>query len=651
MSLQIKSIVLYNSKGQVRVLPFKLSSVNIITGRSGTGKSALTRIVEYCLGSSDFSVPEGVIRDNVAWYGVLYQHGETQIFVAKPAPKTDQVSQSSVYWEVASEIKLPQLEDLKPNSNDSAIKEELSRRIGISPNLNIPPEGQTRESLEANIKHTHYYLFQEQSLISNEKMLFHQQEEPFMPQTIKDTLPYFIGAVREDHLKLEQELRLARRSLRLAQQNLREAEQIVSNSLSRGQALVAEAQQVGLLTNDIIPEAGEKILDLLSQTQNWKPDFVPVIPDDLFSNLQQDLVNLKDEFAMKKEQITATKNFIREAEGYTSEANFQIERLETISLFKDGIDTTICPLCSSRLNSQIPKVSEIQRELDLLRNNLGSVEVDRPRLRGYIQGYEDELEDIRRKITEKEVSINAILEEQGVAEQIRDTNTRIARVVGRISLYLDTVKLVEENSSLREKVEIEKKRVQNLERLVDPEEVDALLTSKLNIISEYMTEWAKFLKLEYPEYRYRLDIKKLTVVVDRPDRPITMDRIGSGHNWLGSHLITLLALHRFFVEQNRPVPGFVILDQPSQVYFPNKDAYKALEGKANELNDLDENDADLEAIFRIFNLFFDVVEKLFPGLQIIITEHANISNEKFQSALVEEPWTGGRALIPETWFL
>ncbi|MCK4629120.1 MAG: AAA family ATPase, partial [Sedimentisphaerales bacterium] len=39
------------------------SGVNIITGRSSTGKSALIEIFDYCFGSSDFTVPEGVITD------------------------------------------------------------------------------------------------------------------------------------------------------------------------------------------------------------------------------------------------------------------------------------------------------------------------------------------------------------------------------------------------------------------------------------------------------------------------------------------------------------------------------------------------------------------------------------------------------------
>jgi hypothetical protein len=649
MSLQIKSIVLYSIKGDVRILPFKLGAVNIITGKSGTGKSAIIRIVEYCLGISDFSVPEGVIRDNTSWYCVLYQFGETQIFIAKPAPKPQEQRQSSAYLKIGTDISLPQFSELIINSNDNAIVDELSHRIGISPNLNIPHEGETRQPLAANIKHTHFYLFQEQSLISSEKLLFHRQEEPFMSQAIKDTLPYFLGAVREDKLKLEQDLRLARRNLRLAQQSFREAESIVSDSLSRGQSLMAEAMQVGLIESGQTSKNSEETLQVLSKTQDWIPSATPAIPDDLLSEYQQELSDLRDKFNYKKEQINATKQFVREAEGYTNEAVYQRIRLETINLFEETSEDNICPLCSSPLSNSFAKASEIRGGLEDLRRNLQFVESERPQLRSYIQNLENELEDIRKRIEGKQLEINAILEEQNVAEQLRDTNTRIARIVGRISLYLDTIKYVDENSTLREKVDMEMKKVQDLEKLVDPEEVDELLTSKLNYIGNYMSNWANFLNLEYANYHYRLDLKKVTVVVDRPDRPIPMERMGSGQNWLGCHLISLLALHNYFIEQKRPVPGFIILDQPSQVYFLNKEAYRALEGKPEEFSEISEADADLIAVSNMFDFLFYVCEMLKPNLQIIITEHANLGTEKFRNALVEEPWTGKHALIPAEW--
>jgi hypothetical protein len=86
------------------------------------------------------------------------------------------------------------------------------------------------------------------------------------------------------------------------------------------------------------------------------------------------------------------------------------------------------------------------------------------------------------------------------------------------------------------------------------------------------------------------------------------------------------------------------MDQPSQVYFPSLSLYKKLEGKPEEIND-----ADRIAVERLFDLIFSIVEKLSPNLQVIITEHANIGTKQYQSALVEERWSDGKALIPKEW--
>jgi len=161
MSMQIKSLIIYSRDGELRELPFKLGAVNIITGKSSTGKSAIIEILEYCLGRSSFNVPEGVIRDTVSWYGVIYQIHDTQVLIAKPAPAAERASQSRVYFEEGVSVSPPPFEKLVPNSDDKAVVQVLSRLVGISPNLNVPEGRQSREPLEATIRHTSYYVYQD----------------------------------------------------------------------------------------------------------------------------------------------------------------------------------------------------------------------------------------------------------------------------------------------------------------------------------------------------------------------------------------------------------------------------------------------------------------------------------------------------------
>lgn len=68
--------------------------------------------------------------------------------------------------------------------------------------------------------------------------------------------------------------------------------------------------------------------------------------------------------------------------------------------------------------------------------------------------------------------------------------------------------------------------------------------------------------------------------------PAYMDRgeIGSGMNWVGYHLSAYLALQDFFINNTRPVPHFLVLDQPSQAFF-SRDRDRG--GNLDELTDTD----------------------------------------------------------------
>jgi len=82
MSFQILDIVLYGFNQQRRVLSLRPGQLNIITGASKTGKTALIEIVDYCMGSSECRIPEGVIRRAVEWVGVRLSVRDGHVFVA-----------------------------------------------------------------------------------------------------------------------------------------------------------------------------------------------------------------------------------------------------------------------------------------------------------------------------------------------------------------------------------------------------------------------------------------------------------------------------------------------------------------------------------------------------------------------------------------
>ena len=647
--MQIKAIVLYNRDGSTRILPFRLGSVNIVTGQSSRGKSALVEIVEYCLGRSDFKVPEGVIRDTVSWYGVVFQIRDSQVLVAKPAPQGNSSSQSQAYIEIATEIAIPVIDQLVPNTNDDGIVAQLSSLIGIGPNRHTPDFDESRQPLSATLKQSTFYLFQKQSTIANQDILFHRQQEPFIPQAIKDTLPYFLGAVREDKLALEGELRREKRELRLLQRQIQEIKQVAGDRIVRGQSLIAEAQQVGLIVETVNSNNSQwdQIRNVLQRTLQWVPSNPSALPNDELLDYQDRLEELRGQIQQLEDAIRASENFARRSQGYTAEAVQQELRLQSIGLFDDALDLATCPLCSSPLSDAVPQVQAIKESLARIGRNVQVVDRKQPRLQEQIDALYTKRNELRSEVVQLEETIATLVTEQEEARRFRDSNTRIARVVGRISLYLESVHMMDDSMAIREKLESARLRVHNLETLLESEEEQERLASILSLLSHQMTKWADELRMEHSGLPHRLDLKRLTVVADRPGRPIPMDRMGSGANWLGCHLIALLSLHRYFSEQKRPVPNFIFLDQPTQVFFPKLTDYQSMRGESQK--ELENANADLNAVQRMFGLLFSLCEELAPELQIIVLEHATLDDSRFQDALVEEPWFGRRGLIPDDW--
>jgi hypothetical protein len=112
-----------------------------------------------------------------------------------------------------------------------------------------------------------------------------------------------------------------------------------------------------------------------------------------------------------------------------------------------------------------------------------------------------------------------------------------------------------------------------------------------------------------------LNTKELTLQISRSGRRDYLSEIGSASNWLGYHLSILLSLHLYFLSLERdPVPAFLMLDQPSQVYFPTK-----LAGRKRDI-DLDEDDRS--RVRAIFAELARVVSSTKGQLQLIVVDHA-----------------------------
>ncbi|WP_282276230.1 DUF3732 domain-containing protein [Stenotrophomonas sp. PS02297] len=641
MSIQILDIVLYGEGRHPRVLSLKPGRLNIITGDSKTGKSALISIVDYCLGSGSYLVPHGVIRDHVVWYGLRLTDGQAQHFVARRAPDANRQSTTDAYYATGSSLDIPSLERLDVTTNIDTVVERLGVVTGIALNRHDPPEHQTRLPLTATLRHALAYVFQPQTEISQPGFLFHGQNDTWFAQAIKDTFPYFLGAVEEDHVAKSAQLKELRRELRVQEQALTRIETLTSdNSIV---SLVSVARDAGLVAADHVSDSPSEAMATLQAIMS-RPlteqidDTSTAIDQAELARLNDRRTELRRDLHRLDDELKAMIELRNEENAYTHEASEQVSRLESIGLLERS-DDNHCPLCQQP-SDRLPLYAELEEELRTASAQLAAVRRSTPGLEALVVEKTRELEQVRVALQENWDALEAVRRSDQRLSALHDSATRRAMVLGRISATVDSYPSHQDSSELRAHVADLAHRIKLLETELSDETVRERVDSCLSRLSERMTRWATFLELEHSGVPFRLDRRKLEVIADAESGPIPMSAMGSGANWLGCHLIAHLALHEWFVRKERPVPRFLFLDQPSQVYFP-AEAHAGMSGELPQ-------DEDRLAVVRIFELIDNLVKELAPHMQVIMTEHADLNEAWFQKAVTER-WRNGAALIPLEW--
>lgn len=643
MSMQLLDIVLFSHDGQRRILSFRPGAMNVITGASKTGKSALVDVVDYCFGSDECRVPEGIIRRTVSWFGIRLHLAHGQAFVARRCPRARAVSSEECFVEVGEIVEIPDASVLRQTTNTKGLNALLTGWCGILDNVHEPPPGQTRPPLTANVRHALSLCFQPQDEIIRRDQLFHGAGNNFVAQSLKDTLPYFLGAVDDEFVRKREELRRVREKLRSCERRLTEILALRGEGVSKAVSLLAEARDAGL-SAVTEPERWESIVAALRAVAAMPLASLDVVlPEGMeFARLSDQRARLLEAQRRLRDEIAAARAFEMDEKGFSHEAMEQQGRLKTIGIFEGSSPGKTCPLCSRELpaTTQTPSVAHVEKALCEVSSKLDSVTRAAPQVETAIAELEQKLLRVQEELSINRAEMESVRSANERLGQMQDDATKRAHILGRISLYLESVPELPDTKSLEEQAERLRGQCAVLEDELSDERVQERIESIVSILGQKMTGWARRLDLEHSKFPLRLDIKKLTIVADTADGPVPMDRMGSGENWVGYHLIGHLVLHQWFTQRARPVPRFLFVDQPSQVYFPPE---KDIEGSMEQIS---ENDR--LAVSRMFEFIFDVVADLSPGLQVIMTEHADINEDWFQKAIVER-WRKGQKLIPDSW--
>lgn len=650
--MQVERVVLYGPKGTApREIVFKLGSLNVITGASKTGKSSLLGIIRYCLGDKSPSVPAGPIADTVSWFGLMLRLGERRLFAARPSSSgAGEVSAAMLLVEPDG---VPLQEELVPNTTRVGLREFLARTLGIEENDVITSIGRGRAAA-AGFVHSLYYCFQGQGEVADPDLLFHRQGLEWQSQTIRDTLPYFVGAQGFDEMRNRRVLADRRRALNNAQRQLDNAESELAFADERAEALVQEARDAHLLGVD---ESGLK-LPPVDEATDGERDAVSMLTDLLtkplagaasddlgasFNDAEEEKAELRQRIRQIGDRLRGVEDFSRISSEYEHELGEHRNRLHAIGLIPEASNAFECPICGTACESGglsgavLDELSVVQRRLEIANR-------DTPRIEQARDDLLEERDGVLRRIRQLDATLESLATTQEAVERDRRRLNLQSYVLGKIAQFLDQLENIEDATitELRHRAESLRVEVLRLEESLDPETIRSRLNSSVARVSQSLTEIARDLGLEHSEHGVRLDPYALTVVADTPSGPASMKdgEIGSGFNWVGYHIATYLALQHFFINENRPVPQFLLFDQPSQAFFPSD---VVTEGQVDDVPD-----EDREQTLQLFRKLYDSVAALEGRLQVIVLDHADFEDKWFGEAVIER-WRGGNALIPSAW--
>ncbi len=643
MSWRLASIGVYSrATGELRLVDFNLHGLTIVSGKSRRGKSALLDILDYCLLSKHCPIAKGVIRDHVSHVGVLLVRDGERMAIVRPLPAVGRATATEIHLIRGVRATLPARPPETRWSMDAA-KEALSEFTGIAavPSLTHAHDADPEKRYPANIRHCAGYLRQPQDVIASRNVAFPGLDDLWEKRHVADAVEYFLGVLTVERLRKRRELRELVQRRNLLERKRKEEERLRARGWERGLHLWNEACVLGMLGTTEEPRSQAELNAALVQVAEFTVDTLQRIAGqlDLAPALAEEAA-LRGEVRRRQLALAELDRIARDRAAGTDVAQSQLGRLRLRELLPESAPAD-CPLCGQQSGVS---AEDLEAKLSASIESLSSTRLPPQRLQTRLEHQREhlraELSDLSARLSLIQERVKALLEStaqnRGLVEEVR----RREQLIGRVQEYLSSMR----PADLAPTDDYDRlvRAIADLEREVGDRALRTLREEVEQVLSDRMTALTHDLDVEFPGQRVRLDLSRFVYEIQFGSQWVGLNEIGSGANWLGYHLVGTLALHGLFRERDCPVPAVLMLDQPSQVWFPAEVA------QAKHISRPD-RDEDLESVRRIYRLLARFASGA-NGPQIIATDHALLDDPDFAASLKHQ-WHGDDGLVPASWIL
>ena len=661
MKTLIHEIGVIDNQGVKHPVNFQ-AGLNVVTGKSSTGKSALIEIFDYCFGSGENTIPKGVITDSATIYYVALAVNDKSMVIARD-PKTptkaffrriEPFNTEEIQLHYFSANYFRPLEDFKHYIRDEFfldiddVDESLAARANRRFNQKAP---------RPSIRSFSSFMLQHQNLVANKHALFYRFDEKQKRDQAIEHTKIFLGLVDQKFFHLSQEkerltaeVRRLERSKETNKRAVDSYKQKVGPELSQLYALMGFEEE---------PLSLEKVL---RHPQNAKDELDEIIVPEKINHNSDAITQRYNKLKLERTQKTSE---LRRLQRQTASINKHIGEEErftnNVKQFSTPthvhISASVCPFCKTEKDTLQLSAEKLQQAITKVSGNLAQARPMKAK-------FESSLVTIQR---DTELLNNELM---ALSKQIEDVEATEEKIAKNKSLYeniimhkaklfalLDSLNMADDSDIEKSLKELRKQLKQINESLKEYDVENGLKNASIKV-NKYMTDIGSHFEFEtsYKPINLHFSFETFDLYHLTPEgEKIYLRSMGSGANWLYCHITLFLALHKYFAELGNKcaIPSLLFLDQPTQVYFPNFtrdnadtfDEQKSTEAKQRTEKErpVDEDIKAVENLFSQLSIYCNELESS-NGFspQIIVTDHADnldLSNGvKFESLVNGNRW-------------
>jgi hypothetical protein len=663
MDLQIKALVLWPRDAALppRVLPFERGVVNVISGLSKTGKSAIIPIIDYCLGSEKCAIPVNTIRNACSWFGVVLYVGKGEMLLARREPG-GQKATGDMFMLRDKEVQIPEsIQAL--NTNVDAVKSMMDEMSGLT-KLNFDPEGSGAGFLRRpGFRDMVSFVFQPQNVVANPNVLFYKADTTEHREKLKTILPYVVGALSPEALALEHERQRLRSVVLRKERELASVSAVSLRWVAEIEAKASRAFELGLLASR--PQPGAPVSSLLELLRDASaPSYDSAgraldVTSVALTDAASELLALEREEAATSTRLSRLKaryaDMTRFSESATRLHGSLMVRRERLQV-SDWIGTLFegshsCPMCGT---AGVP----VEGEVAALRASLREVEGQAAHVAQLPAAFDREYERVKQDLDLEVERVNAVRVRrrtlQESSSEARDRQyqlSEVTRFAGGLAESLAQYDRLADDGELSTEVALLRERLATIEWRLRELDTRSAIGRASKRLSALMAHIIPELDTERDKDPVELLFDELTLKVTGQGREDYLWEIGSGANWLAYHITAIVALHQLFAElKPNHVPTFAVFDQPSQVYFPR------LDGGADDVSPervpVRLRDQDVIQVRKVFQVLAAMTIASRGKWQAIVLDHAGPEIwEGISGVSLAADWHDGGKLVPPEWLV